>query len=169
MTDTQQGQQFQTADGSVQLQVGLEQDTVWLTQAQVIVVFERGQSVISRHINNSFKDGELKKESNMQKIHIAHSDKPISLFSLDVIKSVGYRVKSQRGVQFRQWASDTLKQNLVQGYATNQKRLAELGKGYGLVRLFVSATFAHTEKRSTSEKSSAVAVQTKQKWLVSHA
>ncbi len=90
--------------------------TAWLTQRQIIDLFDRDQSVISRHINKVFRDGELIKEGNMQKMHIAHSDKPVALYSLDVIISVGYRGNSQRGVQFRQWATKILKKHLLDGY-----------------------------------------------------
>jgi len=116
---------FQAPDGQIRLDVTLQQGTVWLTQAQMTVLFERDQSVISRHVNNVFKDGELSAESNMQKMHIARSDKPTACYSLDVIISVGYRVKSQRGVQFRQWATGVLRQHLVDGYTLNQQRLEE--------------------------------------------
>ena len=96
---------FQTEDGQVSLEVQLSGETVWLSQAQLVLLFGRDQSVVSRHINNIFKEGELVKKSNMQKMHIADSDKPVVFYNLDVIISVGYRVKSQRGVQFRQWAT----------------------------------------------------------------
>ena len=109
MTTKNQIQLFQSADGKVQLEVSLEQGTAWLTQAQMCELFKRDQSVISRHVNAVFKEGELERNSNMQKMHIAISDKPVALYSLDVIISVGYRVKSKRGVQFRQWASNILK------------------------------------------------------------
>lgn len=88
-------------------------------------LFQRDQSVISRHVNNVFKEGELSKESTMQKMHNAISDKPIALYNLDVVISVGYRVKSQRGTQFRIWASSVLKEYLIKGYTLNQRRLAE--------------------------------------------
>lgn len=91
---------FETKDNTIKLEVPVENETVWLTQAQMIELFDRDQSVISRHINNAFKE-ELDKESNMQKMHIANSDKPVAFYSLDVVISVGYRVKSNRGVEFR--------------------------------------------------------------------
>lgn len=118
---------YQAKDGRTSLDVQLRDETVWLTQAQMAELFERDQSVISRHVNNVFKEGELPQQSNMQKMHIALSDKPIALYSLDVIISVGYRVKSQRGTQFRIWATTVLKDYLVRGYAHNQRRLAEKG------------------------------------------
>ena len=127
MTNNKQIKLFQSGDGTIRLDVSLQDDTVWLAQAQMMELFERDQSVISRHLNNVFKEGELERESNMQKMHIAQSDKPVAFYSLDVVISVGYRVKSQRGVQFRQWATKLLKQHLVQGYTLNQKRLEESG------------------------------------------
>jgi hypothetical protein len=114
---------FEASNGQIQVQ--LEQDTVWLSQAQIIVLFERDQSVISRHIRNVFAEGELDAESNMQKMHIANSDKPVVFYSLDVIISVGYRVKSQNGTRFRQWATGVLNQHLVKGYTLNQQRFEQ--------------------------------------------
>lgn len=118
---------FETEDKAVTLPVPVNQETVWLTQAQMIELFERDQSVISRHINNAFKE-ELDKESNMQKMHIANSDKPVAYYSLDVVISVGYRVKSNRGVEFRKWANSVLKQYILQGYAVNHNRITQLGE-----------------------------------------
>ena len=114
---------FQTENGQSQLSVRFDHETVWLTQSQMVQLFERDQSVISRHINNMFKEGELVRESNMQKMHIANSDKPLDLYSLDVIISVGYRVKSKQGTHFRQWATRTLRDHLVHGYTLNEERL----------------------------------------------
>ena len=112
---------YATEDGSTNLQVKLEKDTVWLTQAQMSDLFQKDQSVIARHISNVFKEGELEKESNMHILHNTLSKyKPTSVYSLDVIISVGYRVKSKRGVQFRQWANKVLKEYLVKGYAINK-------------------------------------------------
>ena len=112
---------YATEDGSTNLQVKLEKDTVWLTQAQMSELFQKDQSVIARHISNVFKEGELEKESNMQILHNTLSKyKPTSIYSLDVIISVGYRVKSKRGVQFRQWANKVLKEYLVKGYVINK-------------------------------------------------
>lgn len=118
---------YEAPDGEVRVDVRLDHETVWLTQAQMVDLFGRDQSVVSRHLRNVFADGELPAEGNMQKMHIASVDKPITLYSLDVIISVGYRVKSKRGVQFRQWATRVLREHLVQGYNFNQTRLAERG------------------------------------------
>jgi len=116
---------FQTEGGETRLEVQLEQDTVWLNQAQMVTLFERDVSVISRHIRNVFKEGELPEKSNLQKMQIANSDRPVVFYSLDVIISVGYRVKSQRGTQFRQWATQVLRDHLVKGYTVYEQRLKE--------------------------------------------
>ena len=108
-------------DSTVKLEVRLENETVWLTQQQMSDLFERDRTVITRHINNIFKENELEENSNVHFLHIANSDKPIKLYSLDVIISVGYRVKSQRGTQFRQWANKVLKEYLLRGYSINQR------------------------------------------------
>jgi prophage maintenance system killer protein len=116
---------YKSPDNRIELKVNLDKDTVWLSQEQLTHLFERDQSVISRHIRNVFREGELEEESNMQKMHIANSDKPVVFYNLDVIISVGYRVNSKRGTQFRQWATQRLKDYLVKGYAINKKRLQE--------------------------------------------
>lgn len=116
---------YQSEDGSTRLEVKLENETAWLSQGQMVDLFGRDVSVISRHVRNIFKEGELVQEGNLQKMQIANSDKPVSFYSLDVIISVGYRVKSQRGTQFRQWATRILRDHLVKGYTINQQRLAE--------------------------------------------
>ena len=116
---------YKSPDHKIELKVNLDNETVWLSQEQLVVLFDRDQSVISRHIRNVFKEGELEEECNMQKMHIPNSDKPVTFYNLDVIISVGYRVKSQRGTQFRQWATQRLKEYLVEGVAINEKRLAQ--------------------------------------------
>ena len=108
-------------DSTVKLEVRLENETVWLTQQQMSELFERDRTVITRHINNIFKENELEEKSNVHFLHIANSDKPIKVYSLDVIISVGYRVKSHRGTQFRQWANKVLKEYLLRGYSINQR------------------------------------------------
>lgn len=118
---------YQNKEGII-LNVQLSNETVWLNQEQLTLLFERDQSVISRHLANVFKEGELDKKSNMQKMHIANSDKPVWFYNLDVIISVGYRVKSIRGTQFRQWATKRLKDYLIEGVAINEKRLEQKNK-----------------------------------------
>ena len=106
---------------TVRLDVRLENETVWLTQAQLCELFQRDVSVISRHIKNIFSEGELEKESNLHFLQIANSDRPVALYSLDVIISVGYRVKSVIGIRFRQWANKVLKEYILRGYAVNER------------------------------------------------
>ena len=116
---------YQTADNQTQIDVRMENDTVWLTQTQMADLFQKDRTVISRHIRNVFKEGELLKEGTCAKFaHMGHDglQKYETVFyNLDVIISVGYRVKSQRGVQFRQWANRVLKQYLIKGYAVNER------------------------------------------------
>lgn len=121
---------YQTEDGQTQIDVRMENETVWLTTAQMAILFDREESNIRRHIINVFKEGELKKENNVHFLHVNGVKKPVPFYNLDVIISVGYRVKSHRGVQFRQWANQVLKQYLIKGYAVNQRihseQIAEL-------------------------------------------
>ena len=113
---------YQAPDGHAEVEVRLASDTVWLSQSQLVVLFGRDQSVISRHIRNALSDGEVDEKSNMQKVHIANSDRPVTLYDLDVIISVGYRIKSLQGVQFRRWATQRLKDYLISGYSLNRQR-----------------------------------------------
>ncbi len=119
---------FETEDRSMTLNVMLENETVWLSQAQMMELFERDQSVISRHINSVFKENEVDKKSNMHFLHITNADRPVAYYSLDVIISVGYRVKSKRGVEFRRWANSVLKNYIIKGYAVNNNRIKQLGE-----------------------------------------
>jgi len=111
------------------IQVKLEQDSVWLTQKQMSELFNTERSVITKHLRNIFDSGELEEKSNVQKMHIASSDKPVAFYNIDAIISVGYRVNSKRGTQFRIWATNVLRRHLVDGYTLNEKRLkAQQGK-----------------------------------------
>ena len=143
---------YQTEDGQTRVDVRMENETVWLTQAQMASLFDKDQSVIARHIANVFKEGELDKESNMQILHNTLSKyKPTAIYNLDVIISVGYRVKSQRGVKFRQWANSVLKQYLVKGYAVNDRlRRDQLGELRQLVQV-VGRTLQHQDITSTAD------------------
>lgn len=107
----------------------LQNDSVWLTKNQMAELFQRDRSVISKHIKNAFEEGELDEKSNVQKMHVAHSDKPVNFYSLDVIISVGYRVKSLRGTQFRIWATNVLQEYMTKGFAMNDDLLKEAGGG----------------------------------------
>ncbi|MBD3588455.1 RhuM family protein [Bacteroides sp. GM023] len=119
---------FQTKDGKTSIDVKLENETVWLTLNQIAELFSRDKSVISRHISNVFNEGELERNSVVAKNATTASDGKmyqVEYFNLDVIISVGYRVKSQRGTQFRIWANKILKDYLIKGYAINQQAKAE--------------------------------------------
>ena len=116
----------------VRLEVNMKDETVWLTQEQMSKLFGRDIGVISRHIKNIFIE-ELDEKSNLQKMQIANSDKPVNLYSLDVIIGVGYRVKSKQGIVFRKWATTILKEHLLKGYTVNQKRLEFLEKKVQLI------------------------------------
>ena len=116
---------YRTDDGKTALDVRLAGETVWLTQAQMAKLLGRERSVITKHIGSVFKERELDEKSNVQNLHIAGSDKPVRFFSLDVIISVGYRVKSKRGTQFRIWATQTLKEHLTRGYTINRQRFEQ--------------------------------------------
>ncbi|MEE3412006.1 MAG: RhuM family protein [Treponema sp.] len=100
----------------------------------MIELFERNQSVISRHIKNVFEEGEVDEKSNMHFLHNAFSDKPVAYYSLNVIISVGYRVKSKRGIEFRKWVNSVLKQYILKGYAANNRRLEELRQTLQIIR-----------------------------------
>ena len=116
---------YQAPEGDTRIQVKLEGETVWLTQAQMAELFQTDRSVITKHIGNIFSSGELAWEGNVQKMHIAQSPKPVALYSLDLIISVGYRVNAHRGVQFRIWATQKLREYLVKGFVMNDDRLAK--------------------------------------------
>ncbi|MBR4289747.1 MAG: virulence RhuM family protein [Oscillospiraceae bacterium] len=120
---------YQTEDGTTKIDVYFQGDNAWLSKAQMAELFQRDRSVISRHVRNVFDEGELDEKSNVQKMHIANSDKPVEYYSLDVIISVGYRVKSLRGTQFRIWANSVLKEYLIKGFAMNDDLLKQSGGG----------------------------------------
>jgi len=119
---------YSTDDREAQLEVKLKDETVWLTQKQLADLFKTERSVITKHLNNIFKNNELVKERNVQKMHIPFSDKPVSFYNLDVIISIGYRVNSKRATQFRIWATKVLKDHIVKGFTLNEKRLTEQQK-----------------------------------------
>ena len=143
---------YTSDDNTISLDVKLENETVWLSQAQMSLLFDKDQSVVARHITNVFKEGELEENSNMQILHNTFSKyKPTKVYSLDVIISVGYRVKSKRGTQFRIWANKVLKDYIVKGYAINDKlRLEHYNELKDVVRL-LALTLMIAESR-TEEK-----------------
>ncbi len=128
---------FESKDGVIKLPVSIESDTVWLTQDQMCQLFGRSQPVIARHIKNAFEEGEVDRKVAYAKFayttrHGAMENRTqtqeVGIYNLDVIISIGYRVKSQRGVEFRRWATSVLKDYLVKGAAINRKRLSQLDK-----------------------------------------
>lgn len=116
---------YQAKSGAIELRGDFGKETVWATQAQIVSLFGVDQSVVSRHIKNIFKDGEIEEKSNMQKMHNANSDKPVAWYSLDVILGVGYRTNSKVAIEFRKWATKTLREYITKGYALNRKRIAQ--------------------------------------------
>ena len=151
---------YQTADNKTQIDVRLENETVWLTQAQMADLFQKDRTVISRHIRNVFKEGELDESLVCAKFALPKKygrregyiqEAEATIYNLDVIISVGYRVKSQRGVQFRQWANRVLKQYLIKGYAINERlRHEQISELRQLVQV-VSRTLQHREQENTIE------------------
>lgn len=120
---------YQTEDGKTKIDVRMENDTLWLSQSQMAQLFGRDRTVIGRHIRNAFSEGELEEKSNVQILHVANSNKPVAFYSLDVILTVGYRVKSMRGTQFRQWATGILHEYLQKGFSLNDDVLKNMGGG----------------------------------------
>ncbi len=120
---------YTTEDGLTKIETTFSEETIWLTQAQIADLFQKSVSTISRHVNNVFNEGELDKKSNLHFLQIANSDKPVAFYSLDVVISVGYRVKSQRGVQFRIWAMNIIKEYMKKGFVLDDDRLKNLGGG----------------------------------------
>ena len=145
---------YKTPDGNMSIDVTLQNETVWLSQGQMAELFDKDQSVIARHISNVFKEGELEKESNMQILHNTLSKfKPTQVYSLDVIISVGYRVKSKRGTQFRIWANQVLKQYLLQGYAINERVAAQKYDELSQLVKVLGRTIQNQEKLTEDSRS----------------
>lgn len=131
MDDQNKGEiiMYRTDDGLTEIQTTLINDTVWLSANQMAELFQRDEKTIRKHINNVFDEGELSRENNTQKMRVVHVKQPVAFYNLDVIISVGYRVKSQRGTQFRIWANGVLKEYLKKGFALDDERLKNLGGG----------------------------------------
>lgn len=115
---------YQSKSGEIEFRGDFRQETIWGTQKQIAEVFNIDRSVVTKHINKILKDGEVDEKSNVQKMHIANSDKPVKFYSLDIILAVGYRANSARAIEFRKWATKVLKQHLIKGYTINKKRLS---------------------------------------------
>ena len=142
---------YQTEDGEIQIDVRLENETVWLTANQMAVLFDRDEKTIRKHINNVFSDQEVPKDINTHFLRVVGVKQLVAYYTLDVIISVGYRVKSKRGVQFRQWANRVLRQYLIKGYAVNERmRREQIGELRQLVQV-VGRTLKNQEVTSTVE------------------
>ena len=120
---------YESTDGKIKLDVNLENETVWLSANQMALIFGRDEKVIRKHINNVFEDGELDKNNNTQKMRVDGVKQSVSYYNLDVVISVGYRVKSLEGVRFRKWATERIKEYIVKGYTMDDDRLKNLGGG----------------------------------------
>lgn len=120
---------YESQDGNIKLDVNLGNETVWLTANQMSLIFNRDEKVIRKHINNVFDDGELDRENNTQKMRVDGVKQLVSYYNLDVIISVGYRVKSLEGVRFRKWATARIKEYIIKGYTMDDERLKNLGGG----------------------------------------
>lgn len=116
---------YQAKSGAIELKGDFTKETLWATQAQIADVFGVDRSVVTKHIGNILKSREVSQKSNVQKMHIASSDKPVALYSLDIILAVGYRANSARAIEFRQWATKTLRSHIVDGYTINRARISK--------------------------------------------
>jgi Virulence protein len=114
---------YQTSGGAIELRGDVKKETIWASQGQIAEIFGIDRSVATRHINNLFASSEVNIKSNVQKMHIANSDKPVNFYSLDVILAVGYRANSGRAIEFRKWASRIIKNHLIKGYTINPARV----------------------------------------------
>ena len=142
---------YQTEDGQTQIDVRLENETVWLNVEQMSLLFNREESNVRRHIINVFKEGELERENNVHFLHVNGVKKPVPFYNLDVIISVGYRVKSKRGTAFRIWARKIIKDYLVKGYSVNERiRKEQIGELRQLVGM-LGRTIQNQPLLSTDE------------------
>lgn len=118
---------YETSNGKLDIQLDLENETIWLDREKIAQLYNIHRSGVSRHIQNIFEDGEVDEKSNVQKMHIANSDKPVEYFSLDIILAVGYRTNSAIAIKFRRWATQTLKEYIIKGFVLNTERLKNPG------------------------------------------
>lgn len=111
---------YQTENGSLEVNLDSKNETIWLTQNQIAMIFDKERSVITKHIKKIFLDKEIDEKSNVQKMHIPNSDKTVAFYNLDIILAVGYRVNSRNAIKFRNWATKVLKEYITKGYSINQ-------------------------------------------------
>ena len=141
---------FVNGDLELDVTVSPDKETVWLSANQMAILFDRDEKTIRKHINNTFKDQEVEKENNTQKMRVVGVKQSVPFYSLDVIISVGYRVKSQNGIIFRKWATSILKDYMIKGYAVNQKRLDVLNKTIAIQSRMLASTLNIEEKEVLS-------------------
>jgi hypothetical protein len=134
---------YQGKNGEVELRTDIKKNTIWATQAQIAGVFGINRTVVTKHINKILDDGEVIGKSNVQKMHIANSDKPIAVYSLDIILAVGYRTSSQQAILFRKWATNVLHEYLAQGHALNRYKLGKSPEA--LVGLYDAVSLIESE------------------------
>lgn len=116
---------YQTKSGAIEFKGDFQKETIWATQAQISEVFNIDRTVVTKHIGNILKSKEINEKSNVQKMHIANSDKPVAIYSLDIVLAVGYRANSLKAIEFRKWAMKTLRGHIVNGYTINKNRIAQ--------------------------------------------
>ena len=131
--------------GNVELRADIERDTLWATQEQIAQLFDVDRTDVTKHNNNIFNNGEVDQKSNVQKMHIAKSDRPVTLYSLDIILAVGYRTNSTRAIQFRQWSTRILRGYLVKGFSVDQRKLSTSVKNFDALKEAIA--FLESESR----------------------
>ncbi|HVX92514.1 MAG TPA: virulence protein RhuM/Fic/DOC family protein [Candidatus Dojkabacteria bacterium] len=139
---------YESIDGPISLNIDRQKQTIWATQKEIAEIFQIDRTVTTKHINNIFKDKEVHEKGNVQKMHIANSDRPVAYYSLDILLAVGYRTNSARAISFRQWANNILKSYILDGYAINKKLIK---KNYKLFQNAVDDVKKLLPQNSTTE------------------
>ncbi|MFW0837823.1 MAG: RhuM family protein [Candidatus Komeilibacteria bacterium] len=142
---------YQAKNGSIEFRGDFKRDTIWGMQKQIADIFDTERSVVTKHINKILKDGEVDEKSNVQKMHIANSDKPVKFYSLDIILAVGYRTNSAKAIVFRKWATEVLKQHLIDGYTVNKGRIKNNYKAFQKALYDLKAVIPASSEISTKD------------------
>ncbi|MFA6379168.1 MAG: virulence protein RhuM/Fic/DOC family protein [Candidatus Omnitrophota bacterium] len=121
---------YKTKSGAIEFRSDIKKETIWATQAQIAGVFQIDRSVVTKHIGNVLRSKEVNKKSNVQKMHIGNSDKPVAFYSLDMILAIGYRANSAQAIKFRQWATRVLRAHIIDGFTINKSRLSKNYKAF---------------------------------------
>jgi hypothetical protein len=137
---------YTNKNGKIEFRADTERDTLWASQDQISRLFETERSVVTKHINNIFKDDEVGQKSNVQKMHITNSDKPITLYSLDIILAVGYRTNSKKAIKFRKWATRILRQYLIKGFNLDRQKLITSKENFGDLRTAIDFIESKSDK-----------------------